>query len=160
MYEMSYLGQSVHNYPKGIIFRLSPSQSHDKIHSSLFLLPLRCLQRLQHPSRSLLLDLDSLTGVVKDNILDNISLHFIPPIGCFEIMVHLIPSWVNGISGLVSLSIYLILQLLNVRHTNPFLVPQHSLVIFHKFERLLFLDIALSLLNLLVFQLTFLNILK
>jgi hypothetical protein len=44
---------------------------------------------------------------------------------------------VNGISGLVSLLKYLILQLLDVRHTNPSFVPQHSLAIF----RLTFLNI-------------------
>jgi hypothetical protein len=38
-------------------------------------------------------------------------------------MVHLIPSWVNGISGLVSLMKYLILQFLNIRHTDPSFVP-------------------------------------
>jgi hypothetical protein len=42
-----------------------------------------------------MLDLDSLTGVTKGNILDNISFHSIPPIGCLEIMLHLIPSWMN-----------------------------------------------------------------
>jgi hypothetical protein len=67
---------------------------------------------------------------------------------------------VNGISGLVSLSKYLVLQFLAVRHTNPSCVPQHSLVVFHKSRRLLFLDITLYLLDLLVFWLTFLNILE
>jgi hypothetical protein len=75
-------------------------------------------------------------------------------------MVHLIPSWMNGISGRVSLSKYLILQFLVVRHTNPSFVPQHSLVVFHKSGRLLLLDIMFYLLDLLVFQLIFLNILK
>jgi hypothetical protein len=75
-----------------------------------------------------MLGLDSLTGVTKDNI----SLHSIPPIGCLEIMIHLIPSWMNRISGLVSLTKYLILQLFDVRHTDPPFVPQDTLVIFHK----------------------------
>jgi hypothetical protein len=123
---MSYLGQSVHNYPIGIISRLSPTQSYDEIHSNLFPLPLRYLQGLQQLSRSLMLGLDSLTGVVKGNILGNISLHSIPPISCLEIMVHCIPSLVNKISGLVSLSKYLVLQLLDVRHTYPSFVPQHT----------------------------------
>jgi hypothetical protein len=55
----------------------------------------------------------------------------------------------------VSLSKYLILQLLAVRHSNPLFVPQRSLVIFCKSGRLLFLDITLYLLDLLAFQLTF-----
>jgi hypothetical protein len=67
---------------------------------------------------------------------------------------------VNGISGLVSLSKYLILQFLDIRHINPSFIPQHSLVIFHKSGRLLFLDITLYLLDLLIFWLTFLNILE
>jgi hypothetical protein len=70
-----------------------------------------------------MLGLDSLTGVVKGNILTNISLHSIPLIDCLEIMVHLIPSWMNGISGLVSLLKYLVLQLLDIRHTDPSFVP-------------------------------------
>jgi hypothetical protein len=75
---------------------------------------------------------DSLSGVAKSNILVNVSLHSVPPIGCLEVMVHLIPSWMNGISGLVSLLKYLILQSLNVRHTDPSFVPQLSLVILRK----------------------------
>jgi hypothetical protein len=79
-----------------------------------------------------MLDIESLTGVVKSNILGNISLHSIPSIGCLEIMVHLILSWMNGISGLVSLMKYLILQLLDIRHIDPSFVPQYTLIIFHK----------------------------
>jgi hypothetical protein len=58
-----------------------------------------------------MLGLDFLTGVAKDNILSNISVHSIPPIGCLDIMVHLIPYWVNGISKFVSLSKYLQLMI-------------------------------------------------
>jgi hypothetical protein len=75
---------------------------------------------------------DSLKSVTKGNILGNISLHTIPPMGGLEIMVHLIPSRVNGIRGLMSLMKYLILQLLDVRHTNPSLVPQHTFIIFRE----------------------------
>jgi hypothetical protein len=39
-----------------------------------------------------MLGFDSLTCVEKSNILSNISLNFLPPIGCLEITVHLIPS--------------------------------------------------------------------
>jgi hypothetical protein len=132
---VSYLGQSVHNYPKGIISRLGARQSHDEIHSNLFLLPLRYLRGLEHPSGSLMLiGLDFLTSVTKGNILDNISLHSIPPIGCIEIMVHLIPSWMNEISGLMSLAKYLILQFLDVGHINPSFVAPYSLIIFLKFR--------------------------
>jgi hypothetical protein len=79
-----------------------------------------------------MLGLDSLTGVTKGNILGNISLHSISPISCLEILIHLIPSWMNVISRLVSLSKYLVLQLLDVRHTDPSFVPQHTLVVFCK----------------------------
>jgi hypothetical protein len=67
--------------------------------------------------------LDSLTSVTKSHILGNVSLHSIPPISGLEIVVHLIPSWMNGISRLMHFTKYLILQLLDVRHTNPPLVP-------------------------------------
>jgi hypothetical protein len=73
-------------------------------------------------------------------------------------MVHLIRSWINGISRLVSLTKYLILQLLDVKHTDPSSVPQHTLVVFGKSRLLLFLDVVLYLLDLLVFQLTIPNI--
>jgi hypothetical protein len=79
-----------------------------------------------------MLSLDSLIGLANGNILGDISLFSVPPISCFEIIVHPIPSYMNGISGLMSLSKYLILQLLDIRHTNPSFVPQHTLVIFHK----------------------------
>jgi hypothetical protein len=90
------------------------------------------LQGLQQSYRSLMLGLDSLIGVTKSNILSNISLHSIPPIGCLEIMVLLIPSWMNGISGLVSLMKYRDLQLIDVRHTYPSFVPQLTLDVFGK----------------------------
>jgi hypothetical protein len=67
--------------------------------------------------------LDSLTSVAKSNILGNVSLHSIPPISSLEIVVHLIPSGMNGISRLMRFTKYLILQLLGGRHTNPPLVP-------------------------------------
>jgi hypothetical protein len=129
---VSYLGQSIHNHPNGIIARLSSQQNHDKIHGNLFPLPLSHLQRLQQSSRSLMLDFDSLTSVEKSNILSNAPLHSVPPISSIEIMVHLIPSWMNGISGLVRLTKYLILQLLDVSHTNHSFVPQFALIILRK----------------------------
>jgi hypothetical protein len=79
-----------------------------------------------------MLGLDSLIGVTKGNILSNFSDHPVPPIGCLEILVHLIPSRMNEISGIVNLSKYLILQFLDIRHTNPSFVPQHTLVTFRK----------------------------
>jgi hypothetical protein len=54
-YEVSYLGQSVHNYPKGIISRLSPRQSHDEIHDNLFPLPLGYTQGLKQSNGSFML---------------------------------------------------------------------------------------------------------
>jgi hypothetical protein len=86
----------------------------------------------------------------KGNILSNISLHSVPPIGCLDIMVHLIHSWVNGIGRVMGLLKYLILQFLNIRPTNPSFVPQYSFIIFLKFRWFLLLDIALYLLDLLV----------
>jgi hypothetical protein len=68
-------------------------------------------------------NLDLLTSVAKINILGNISLRSIPLIGGLEIMVHLIPSWMNGISRLMHFMKYLILQLLDARHTYPLVVP-------------------------------------
>jgi hypothetical protein len=129
-YKVSNLGQSIHNHPNGIIARLHSRQSHDKIHGNRFPLPLRHLHWLQQPSRSLMLSFDSLTSVAMGNILDNVSLHTIPPISGFEIMVHLISSWMNGISGLMCLSKYLILQHHDARHIDPSFVPQHSFIIF------------------------------
>jgi hypothetical protein len=70
-----------------------------------------------------MLGFDSLTSVTKVIILDNVSLHTVPSISGLKIMVYLIPSGINGISRLVNLMKYLILQLLNVRYTNPPLIP-------------------------------------
>jgi hypothetical protein len=92
--------------------------------------------------------LNSLISVAKSNILSNVSLHTIPPISDLEIMVHLIPSWMNGIGRFMCFTKYL-----------PF-VPQYSFIIFQKTRRFFFLDVALYLLNLLVFYLTFSNLLK
>jgi hypothetical protein len=49
------------------------------------------------------------TSVTMDNILGNVSLHTVPPISGIEIMVHLIPSGMNGISRLMCFTKYLIL---------------------------------------------------
>jgi hypothetical protein len=46
-YKVSYLSQSIHNLPNGIIIWLSSRQTHDKIHGNFFPLPLMYLQRLQ-----------------------------------------------------------------------------------------------------------------
>jgi hypothetical protein len=100
-----------------------------------------------------MLGFDSLTNVAKSNILSNVSLHTIPPISGLEIMVHLIPFQMNGIRGLVSLTKYLILQLLNIRHTNPSLVSQHTFIIIQETKQFFFLDVVLYLLDLLIFQL-------
>jgi hypothetical protein len=70
-----------------------------------------------------MISLDSLTCVAKSNMLGNISLHFIPPISGLEIMVHLIPSWMIGMSRLMRFMKYLALQLHDARYTNPPLVP-------------------------------------
>jgi hypothetical protein len=51
-----------------------------------------------------MLGFNSLTGITKSNILDDISPYDILPISGLEIMVHLIPPCMNGISGLVSLA--------------------------------------------------------
>jgi hypothetical protein len=74
--------------------------------------------------------LDSLTRVAKSNILDNTSVNSIPPISGLEIMVHLVPSRMNGISRFMCFMKCLILQFLDVRHTNPPLVPQHTFLTF------------------------------
>jgi hypothetical protein len=76
-----------------------------------------------------MLGFDSLTSVTKGNILSNISFHTVPPISGLEIMIHLIPSGMNGISRLMCFMKYLILYFLDVRHTNPSLVPQHTFII-------------------------------
>jgi hypothetical protein len=73
-------------------------------------------------------------------------------------MVHLIPSRMNGISGPIILTQYLILQLLDVRHVNHPLVPQRRFIVLRETRQFLFLDVALYLLDLLIFQLDILNL--
>jgi hypothetical protein len=78
---------------------------------------------LQQSNRSLMLSLDSFKSVTKSNVLGNVSFHSIPPKRGLEIMIHLIPFWMNGISRLMRFMKYLILQLHDPRHTNPSFVP-------------------------------------
>jgi hypothetical protein len=56
-----------------------------------------------------MLSFDSLTSVIKGNILSNVSFHTVLPITGLEIMVHLIPSGMNGINRLMCFMKYLIL---------------------------------------------------
>jgi hypothetical protein len=51
----------------------------------------------------------------------------------------------------MSLMKYLILEFLDVRHTNPSFVPQHIFVIFQETRRLFFVDVALYFLDLPIF---------
>jgi hypothetical protein len=157
---VSYLGQSIHNHPNGIIARLSSRQTHNKIYDNLFPLLLQHLQWLRQSGRLFMLSFNSLTSVAKSNILGNVPLHTIPLISGLEIMVHLIPSWMNGISKLMWFTKYLILQLLDIRHIDPSFVLQHSFLISRKARRLLFLDVAHNLLDFLIFHLTLTNLLK
>jgi hypothetical protein len=90
-----------------------------------------------------MLGFDSLTSVTKGNIHGNVSLHPVPPTSGLEIRVHLIPYRMNRITRLVSLMKYLILQLLDVRYTNPTLVPQHTFIIIQETRQFFFLDVAL-----------------
>jgi hypothetical protein len=48
-----------------------------------------------------------LTSVTKGNILGSVSLHTVPSISGLEIMVHLIPTGMNGISRLTCFTKYL-----------------------------------------------------
>jgi hypothetical protein len=56
-----------------------------------------------------MLGFDSLTSVTKGNILSHVSFHTMPPISGLEIMVHLIPNGMNGISRLMCSTKYLTL---------------------------------------------------
>jgi hypothetical protein len=56
-----------------------------------------------------MLGLDLLTSVTKGNILSNVSFHTVPPLSGLEIVVHLIPSGMIGISRLMFFIKYLIL---------------------------------------------------
>jgi hypothetical protein len=102
----------------------------------------------------------SLTSVTKGHILGNVSFHSIPPISGLEIVAHLIPAWMNGISRLMCFTKYLIHQFFDVRHTNPSLVPQHSFIILQETRQFFFLDVVLYPLDLLIFQLASLNLLN
>jgi hypothetical protein len=48
-----------------------------------------------------MLGFDSLTCVAKGNILGNVSLYTVPPISGLEILVHLTPYGMDGISRLM-----------------------------------------------------------
>jgi hypothetical protein len=123
-------------------------------------LPLRYSQRLQHPNGSLMLGLDTLTGVAKRQHTQQYLSSFrttnrLP--WDHDTSYSLLGEWNRR--SCVPHEVF-IFQFFDVRHTNPSFVPQYSLFTFRKSRWLLFLGIALYLLNIFAFHLMFPNILE
>jgi hypothetical protein len=103
--------------------------------------------------------LHSLTCITKCHIFFHITLHSIPTVGCLEILIHLVASWVDEVCRIMSFSEYYILAFLDIGYTNPSFVPEYSLVILSETKLLSFCNIFPDLLEIHVFKLTFMNIL-
>jgi hypothetical protein len=100
--EVSRLPESINNHPDGVILASNQRKTHDEIHTDVFPLLGRSIQRLQQTSRSDMICLDPLTSVALCNIASSFTLHSHPPKLCFQIMVHLGAARVNKILGCVS----------------------------------------------------------
>jgi hypothetical protein len=109
-------------------------------------------------------------SVANGNIFCNVSLHSVPPAGFLDwdlgTSYSLLDEWNKQTREPLEVSYpstpqsTLIEILVLLRHTDPSSIPQHGLVILCKSGWLFFLNIALYLQDLLIFQLTFLNILE
>src|SRR5438876_10740769 len=78
--EVSHFGQSLNNYPDGIVTFLSPWQSGYEIHAGFIPFPSRNWQRLQQSCWLLMLCLDSLTNITTSYEGCYVTFHSIPPI--------------------------------------------------------------------------------
>src|SRR6266498_5350441 len=103
--------------------RLSTGQSNDEIHTNFFPFPFRYLQRLKKSGRPLMFCLDSLASVAQGYIFSDISLHPIPPVVLFKILIHLSTSWMNRVSRIMCFSQYGLSERFDVWYTQSLLKP-------------------------------------
>jgi hypothetical protein len=110
--KVSRLRESINNHPNGVILAGSQRKTHDEIHTDVFPLPGRSIQRLQQSGMSEMICLDPSTSAAFCNIVSGIALHSCPPELRFQVMVHLGATRVNRIFGCMSFIKYLLLQCL------------------------------------------------
>src|SRR5262249_38829796 len=132
-------------------------KSTNKVHRDLIPLPLGYLQRFQETSRSLVLNLDLLTNRALHDIVRYIPLHPIPPEVAFKVLIHLCPSWMYRVAGVVSFTHNLLRQITVIWHTQSSLHPYNVVIIHCKVSMLPGLHFLLYLLDCFIIALTFLD---
>jgi hypothetical protein len=94
---MSRLGEPINDHPYGVKLVGRERQTHNKIYADVFPFPSRNVQRLQQSSRPQMINLDPSTHVSFYHIVSSLVLHSISPELCFQIMIHLHATGVDGI---------------------------------------------------------------
>jgi hypothetical protein len=107
---MSRLGEPINDQPYGIKLVGIERQTHNEIHANVFPFLGRNIQRLQQSGRSHMASLVPSTCVAFCNIVSNLVLHSSPPELCFQIMMHLHATRVDGIFRRMSFIEYLLAQ--------------------------------------------------
>jgi hypothetical protein len=127
--EMSGLGKLIDDYQNGVKLAAGERQSHNEIHTYVFLFPCSNTQRLQKSNRSHMSSLDPSTRVTFRNIASSLVLHMGPPELCLQIMIHCCASRVDGIFGSVSFIKYLLAQLMVLWNHQTILEPESAFLI-------------------------------
>jgi hypothetical protein len=110
--KMSRFGEPINDHPYGVKFVGRERQTHDEIHVDFFPFPSSKIQRLQQFGRPHMIILDPSTHVRFCNIASSLTLHSSPPELCFQIMIHLRATRVDGIFRSMSLIENLLAQLM------------------------------------------------
>src|SRR6185503_7332992 len=105
-----------------------------------------------------MLSLDTLTGVTNSHVLCHGTFHPIPPETFLQIIIHLHAARMNGIGCIMGLTQNQLPEILHIRHTDPVLVPQGTLIILSEMWGLALLEHLTNLLQLLIILLMLPNL--
>jgi hypothetical protein len=129
---MSGLGKPIDDYPDGVKLAASERQTHNEIHTDVFLFPGRDTKRLQQSCRPHMIYLDPSTCVAFHNIESSLVFHMSPPELCLQIMIYLCAAWVDRIFGSVSSIKYLLAQTMVLWNHQTILEPESATHIHEK----------------------------
>jgi hypothetical protein len=126
---MNELAKPVDNYPDGVKLATGEMQTHNEIHTDVFLFPGRNTQRLQQSCRPHMISLDPSTCVAFRNIASSLSFHTGLSELCLQIMIHFCAAWVDGIFRSVSLIKYLLTQTMILWNHQTTIEPESAFLI-------------------------------
>jgi hypothetical protein len=102
-----YLGQTINDYPNGVIALLCPGQSCYEVHTNVIPLPHGNILWFQQTGRALMFSLDPSTNVTFSHKFRYVCPHVVPPETVLQVLVHLRAPRVYSVLGIMRLTYYL-----------------------------------------------------